>query len=183
MNVLSAAVSIDGVPYYKITGRYCFRGDLILTRGSIYFFPHTDLELQRDDAAQALEVLGMGGRLLVPIVAWVVRLLRPLAVRGVNNSDLRDSGLWQDGDSSESLQSRLNGRITELKRGKFSRTGLPIPLRVGRDEVTRLRISAGGTLSFDAQSDSHDFSVGMFRKQFLREALWQCGFTLDPQSK
>src|SRR6185295_387250 len=35
------------IAYYKIDDRFSFSGDLIITPGIIYYFPHTDLEQER----------------------------------------------------------------------------------------------------------------------------------------
>ena len=36
-------------------------------------------------------------------------------------------------------------------------------------------MTATGRLSFFAQSDNHDFNIGVIRKKRLRSALWESG--------
>jgi hypothetical protein len=50
------------------------------------------------------------------------------------------------------------------------------------EEVSNLKLSAAGALSFDARSDRHDFGVGIFRKGMLREALQASGFANRAQT-
>lgn len=175
-------MSIDNVPYYKITGQYCFKGDLIFIRGGIYFFPRADLEKQREEISNVLRFiphLHHAELLIGPIVRKCIHLLRPLAIRSVNESGLKELALWQPGDTGETLKPKLDSHITDLKLNHRP-DSLPNPACFKLNEVSNLRISRTGTLSFDAQSDRHDFSVGLRRKEMLRKALWECGFMIAP---
>lgn len=173
-------LSINNVLYYKIARQYCFQGDLIFTPGSIYFFPHTDLDQRRAEVSEALDVSGLQLLSEVVLKPFVYPLLQVLAVRSLNHSRLQGAELWRRGDSSETLQLKLDGLIAEMKRN-HKPNALPLPSRFRRDEVSNLKLSAAGTLSFDAQSDRHDFGVGIFKKGPLREALWMSGFMKNTQ--
>ncbi|HEV2704758.1 MAG TPA: hypothetical protein VGV59_02470 [Pyrinomonadaceae bacterium] len=175
-------MSIDEVAYYKVAGQYCFQGDLIFTNGCIYFFPHTDLNQRIPDFSNELET-PIGGLLdeffMRPVV---LPLINTLAMRSANRSRLRTMGLWREVDSDEVLKSKLDGFIAELRRNRTPTDTLPIPSRFEHGEVSNLKLSAAGVLSFEAQSDTHDFCVGIFKKRLLREVLWQCGFITGRQS-
>lgn len=173
-------LSINNVLYYKVVGRYCFQGDLIFTAGCLYFFPHTNMDEVREEVSQALEVV-MGSLLsLIILKSFALPALQALAVRGLNHSRLQEAGLWSALDSSETLKPKLDGLIAELKRN-HEPGELPLPSRFKCDEVRNLNLSAAGTLSFDAQSDKHDFNVGIFKKGLLRESLWMSGFMKNVQ--
>jgi hypothetical protein len=173
-------LSINNVLYYKITGQYRFQGDLILTTGCIYFFPHTDLDEAKEEVSQALEVVG--GPLLEALILkpFVFPLLQTFAVRGLNKSRLQETGVWKPVDSNETLKLKLDGLMAELKRNHVP-GALPLPSRFRREEVSNLKLRTTGILSFDAQSDKHDFNVGLFKKGLLHEALWVSGFMKSVQ--
>src|SRR6185295_14397989 len=109
-------ISIDNVPYYKVVGQYCFKGDLIFTRERMFFFPHTDLAKRRDELREALNHFHALGLFVDVALPTLAKLLGPFAIRTSNLSDLRDAGLWQELDSSESLRLKLERRIVELNR-------------------------------------------------------------------
>jgi hypothetical protein len=169
-------LSIDNVLYYKVAGQYCFQGDLIFTAGCIYFFPHTDLDRRRAEVNEALDISGL--QLLTELVLKpvVFPLLQALAVRGLNHSRLHGAGVWRADDTSETLKLKLDALLADLKKRARGPDALPLPSRFTREEVGNLKLSAAGALSFDAQSDRHDFGVGIFKKGLLREALWVSGF-------
>ena len=174
-------LSIDNVPYYKIAGQYCFQGDLIFTAGCIYFFPHTDLDRRAEELRSALDVSGVnlpGLSLLSEFVLkpFVLPALNALAVRGLNHSRLHGAGVWRGFDTSETLRPKLDGLLADSRRRERAPDALPLPSRFTRAEVSNLKLSAAGALSFDAQSDRHDFSVGIFKKGMVREALLAGGF-------
>src|ERR1700682_1915024 len=155
---MSLPLSIDNVPYYRIAGQYCFQGDLIFIAGSIYFFPHTDLDQRRTEIREALDVPVLGLVFETILRPVVFPLLLAIAIRGSNNSRLRGRGVWREGDSSEALKVKLDGLVAELKRSYRQSASLPVPSCFRRHEVSNLKLSATGALSFDAQSDRHDFS-------------------------
>lgn len=174
---MTLPLSIDNVPYYRVVRQYCFQGDLIIVTGRIFFFPHTDLEQQRAKVHEVLDWFhGLG---FLFDVGWRIlfSVLLPLIPRTSNKSGFRGAGFWRVGESNEVLKSKLDQRIAELKMNYQASVSLPIPARFNLDEVSNLRLSATGVLSFDAQSDHHDFAVGLSKKRLLREALWESGFT------
>jgi hypothetical protein len=158
-------VKLSGVHYYRVAGRYVFAGDLIIARGTIYFFPEVDLQEQRDNAAKHLphEVA------LVVLVG--VYLLQ-------NLSSYSSCALWEEGMSEEQFKKKAEAHIAELKEER-SRKGfaesLPLPTRVSASELSNMKLSVTGKLSFFAQSDNHDFNIGLRRRNRLRDALWEAG--------
>jgi hypothetical protein len=89
-------------------------------------------------------------------------------------------GLWTEGDSSESLQRKLDQHIEEVKeKRQHSSSSLPVPSRHRSNEVVNLKMSLMGTLSFDAEHDTHDFDIGILRKAAIIEALQAAGFSVQ----
>jgi hypothetical protein len=163
---MSLPVKFKNVHYYRITGRYTFAGDLFVARGAIYYFPEVDLAEQRRRSFEyAPDHFGL--------IAWAV-----VSVMQKVNSYVPRHNLWEEGMPDEQFQKKANAYIEamkEMRRGKSFSETLPVPLRVGASEISDLKFSATGRLSFLAQSDSHDFNVGLMRKRRLREALWEGG--------
>jgi hypothetical protein len=56
------------------------------------------------------------------------------------------------------------------------RVTLPLPTHVSIEEISDIKLSLTGKLSFLAQSDNHDFNIGLRRKKRLRDALWEGRF-------
>ena len=84
---MSLPVKLDGVHYYRISGRYIFAGDLFIGRGTIYFFPEVDLAEQRSESTRHLpHQLGL-----------VVLLIVYLAQKW--KSYVSHNGLWETGMS------------------------------------------------------------------------------------
>lgn len=85
---------------------------------------------------------------------------------------------WQQGISDENFRTEADAHIDKLRNernhAQFGQT-MPLPMRVGLNEVSDMRLSSTGQLSFSAQSDRHDFNIGLFRKKRLRNALWEAG--------
>jgi hypothetical protein len=52
---------------------------------------------------------------------------------------------------------------------------LPVPSRISANEISNMKLSLTGTLSFLAQSDNHDFNIGLRSKNRVRDALWEGG--------
>lgn len=73
---------------------------------------------------------------------------------------------------------RTDSYIETLKQSRrgsgFSET-LPLPTRLGADEISNLTLSRSGKLSFFAQSDTHEFNIGWSRRNRVRDALWEAG--------
>jgi len=158
-------VKLNGVHYYSVAGRYIFSGDLFIARNTIYFFPEVDLQEQRDDAAKHLphEVA-----LIVLVVMYLLQNLRSYSSRD----------LWEEGMSEEQFQKKADAHIAELKEQRKSKgfaESLPLPTRVSANELSNMKLSLTGKLSFFAQSDKHDFNIGLRRKNRLQDALWEAG--------
>lgn len=164
---MTLPIRFRNVHYYRIAGKYIFAGDLFISRGQLYFFPETDLEEQRTQATRHLP------HELSFLVLGIVYLAQQL-----NGSYSSRIQFWQEGISHEQLRMEVNAYIEKLRiersLASFGRT-MPLPMRVGVDEISDMKLSATGKLSFSAQSDTHDFNIGLFRKKRLRNALWEAG--------
>jgi hypothetical protein len=53
---------------------------------------------------------------------------------------------------------------------------LPLPTHVRTAEISGMKLSPRGRLSFCAQSDTHDFKVSLSKLNQLRNALMEAGF-------
>ena len=171
-------VSFDNVPYYK--GAY--GGDLIVTRGVLYFFPHTDLEKERDQYARAfslggfLDVVGIAGVFIHEVRVQVRKTTNRSALLGQFSREI-------GGASLHMLQQELDARIASFRKqarpfAEFS-SSIPGPERFTPQDVKDLSLSLTGTLTLDAHYDIHDFKVGLRWKRLLRDCLWQAGFLSD----
>ena len=147
-------ISFDEVPYFKNQ----FRGDLIVTAGVIYYFPHTNVakeKLEKENRVRvpkqfelvsqaAISVIGPANFLLA-IVNSVFRLYSKLTRRTVNQPRL---GSWVTVSSNESAQSQLDNciewakkRSSELVAYQYS---LPKPMRCW---TTTVSTSSNGSAS------------------------------------
>src|SRR5215207_681558 len=118
-------VSISKVQYYKISGKYSYEGELIITDGVLYFFPFVDLEekrLRKNMFIGAGCVWGIGAFLFALILGAIFSLIgsiiKPFRLSS-SSSKLRRQGLWSDGDSSDSLKKKLDSYIAEMKEKKL----------------------------------------------------------------
>jgi hypothetical protein len=163
-------MTFDDVSYFGDE----YRGDLVITHGVIYYFPHTNVALQKEETGYGAPV---AFRLLIALIYLVSPVTRDL-VSTTNQPELREMGLWRDGESSQSLQARLDayiaGAVQAPQHSQFE-YGLPRPMRFARADIKN--ISMRGGLRFDTECDNHAFSIGLRRKRRLREALWEGGFT------
>lgn len=154
------------VHYYRIAGKYIFAGDLFITRGALYFFPEIDLEEQRHKATKHVS---NEFALVVVAIMFVVQKIGSYSSR-IN--------FWEEGISDEQFQQKAKAYIDRLKAERaaatFAKT-LPVPTVVGASEISNMKLSGTGKLSFSAQSDTHDFSVSIFGKNRLRNALSEAG--------
>jgi hypothetical protein len=155
------------VHYYRIAGKYIFAGDLFISRGALYFFPEVDLEQQRQEVT---EILPHNFAILAVAIIYLAQRFR-----GAYGSRV---DFWKETLGDEEFQARAMKYISRLKTERaaaaFSET-LPVPMRVVVSEISNMRLSRGGILSFSAQSDTHDFNIGLLRKKSLRNALWEAG--------
>lgn len=163
---MSLPVKFHNVQYYRISGRYTFAGDLFIARGAIYFFPEVDLAERR---RKSLEYVPHHFGLVVLVIVYLVQKMRSYASR---------HELLEEGMTDEQFQKRADAYIEALKeerRDKGFSASLPLPTRVGAGELSGIKLSPTGRFSFSAQSDIHDFKIGLRRKKRLREALWEGG--------
>ena len=163
---MSLPVRIASTHYYRIAGRYIFAGDLFIARQTIYFFPLVDLAEQR---SKALEY--------APHHFGLIALAAMYLVQNLNTCASLDE-LWQEGVSDQQFRKKADAYIEKLKerrKAAGSSGELPLPTRATADEISNIKLSLTGKLSFFAQSDNHDFNPGWRRKQRLRDALWESG--------
>ena len=158
---------IRNVHYYRIAGKYIFAGDLFITRGALYFFPEVDLDEQRHAATRHVS------HEIALVVVTVLYLAQTIS--GAYSSRI---DFWEEGISDEQFQQKAKAYIDRLRmeraQAAFSQT-LPVPTLVGANEISNMNLSTTGKLSFSAQSDTHDFNIGLFKKGRLRNALWEAG--------
>jgi len=143
-----------------------FAGDLFVARGSLYFFPEVDLEEQREKVSGHVS---HELALLVLAITW-------LAQRA--GSYWSRTEFWQDGMPHEKFQTEAAAHIDKLKWEKLNTAPsatLPLPTHVRADEISGIRLTPRGVLSFSAQSDTHDFNIGLRRRKQLRNVLWEAG--------
>ena len=186
---MSLPVSFDDVPYF----RNQFRGDLIVTGGVIYYFPHTNVQAEKarkkfgpaDGIDMAAPLLGAAGEVvgLFGLGKFVfdktAGLRRRLRRSSINRPRLREQGLWVAGAPCAELRERLDAYVAAEKKRPPVLTeyeySLPKPMRFAAADVAGVRVRLGG-LRFDTEFDTHDFIVGLRRQAMLLEALREGGF-------
>ena len=158
------------VHYYRIAGKYIFAGDLFITRGALYFFPEIDLDEQREKARRHVPHVAHELALVVTAIIYLTQK--------TGGSYFSRIDFWEEGISDEQFQGKAKAYIDRLKwertMASFSQT-LPVPTRVSTNEISNMKLSGTGKLSFSAQSDTHDFNIGLLSKNRLRNALWEAG--------
>ena len=166
-NNMGLPIGFRHVNYYRIAGKYTFSGDFFIARETIYFFPEVDLQAQREEITSvlphSLALLALG-------------LLYVTQKFGLSYSSRIE--FWKEGLLPEEFEKHAALHIEHLKaersRAGFGQT-LPLPGRICASEISDLKLSPGGRLSFTAQSDRHDFNIGLSRKNRVRNALWEAG--------
>jgi len=181
-------ISFEEVSYFNNE----YRGDLIITKGVLYYFPHTRVihsryadELGGKDAMPLFELLGN----LAPIfetVPWIragadksVKLGRFLkrTFRPTTNSPrIRKIHLWRGNDTNENLQKILDEYIEKVKKERleFDDDSVPKPMRFSAEEIENPRL--GLKFKFDARYDNHDFRVNLIQRSLFNKALKESGF-------
>jgi hypothetical protein len=165
---MALPIRFRNVHYYLITGRYTFAGDLFIAHDNLYFFPEVDLDKQREEVAQYLP----------HDLALVITLFVYLAQR--LGSYVSRTEFWQDGLDEQTFRKQAAIYIESLKaqrrlqQQEFGKV-LPLPIHVRTTDISNLRLTPRGKLSFAAQSDTHDFNIGVFRRKQLRNGLWEAG--------
>lgn len=177
-------VSFDDTWYFRRE----YRGDLVVTEGVLYYFPHTNATLEKarrnapDPADGALAFLGSVGE-AVGIGRGLYRLVdevwRKVRTPTVNRPRLMKEGVWMAVASGRDLRALLDARVEQMRREPprlvaYELT-LPKPLRFAAAEVKGARVRLG-VLKFETEFDGHDFTVGLRRAGLLRRALRDGGF-------
>lgn len=181
-------ISFEEVSYFNNE----YRGDLIVTKGVLYYFPHTRVKYARYDdelgGKEGMVVFDLLGNIapFFAAVPWIrtaaensmkagkflKRSLRP----SMNTPRIREKDLWSGSNGNEDLQSLLVKYIDERRSDgiKFDDDSVPNPMRFAVAEVENLRF--GLKLKFDAKYDDHDFRVNLMHRGILRKALVEAGF-------
>lgn len=181
-------VSFEEVSYFKNV----YRGDLIVTKGVLYYFPHTRVkyaryadELGGKDGMVIFDLLGN----LSPLFA-TVPWLRTVADKSVktgkflkrkfrpttNSPQIRKNRLWRGNETNENLQKVLDEFILQTKKDnlKFEEDSVPKPMRFTVDDVENARF--GLKFKFDAKFDNHDFKVNLIHRGLFKKTLQEAGF-------
>jgi len=160
-------IRFRNVNYYRIAGKYIFAGDLFITRETLYFFPEVDLDEQREKLTRYLP---HDYALLVSAVLYVTQKF--------GGAYVSRTQFWNEGMLPEEFEKYATHHIEHLKAKKtyagFAKE-LPLPTRIGAREISDLKLSPTGRLSLTAQSDRHDFRIGLTKKKQLRDAVWEAG--------
>lgn len=181
-------ISFEEVSYFKNE----YRGDLIVTKGVMYYFPHTRVkyarhadELGGKDGMVIFDLLGN----LSPIFAAVpwLRIVADKSVKTgklfkrtfrptINSPQIRKKRLWRGNETNETLQNVLDEFISQAKKDslKFEEDSVPKPIRFSADEVENEKF--GSKFKFDAKFDHHDFKVNLIHRSLFRKALHEAGF-------
>ncbi len=186
--MIKLPISFEEVSYFNNE----YRGDLIVTKGVLYYFPHTRVkyarhadELGGKDAMVIFDLLGN----LAPIFAtlpWIrtaadksvkagkflKRTFRPTT----NSPQIRKQNLWRGNEANENLQKILDEYILQMKNNslKFEEDSVPKPMRFSSDEIENTR--CGLKFKFDAKFDTHDFKVNLIHRNLFKKALHEAGF-------
>jgi hypothetical protein len=185
---MNLPISFEEVSYFNNE----FRGDLIVTKGVLYYFPHTRVnyarrseELGGKDAMAVFELLGNFVPLLgtvpwvrtaadksVKVGKFLKRKFRPTT----NSPKIRRANLWRGNETNESLQTVLDEYIERIKSESlaFEEDSVPKPMRFSAEEIENARF--GLKFKFDAKYDNHDFKVNLIHRNLFKKALIQGGF-------
>ncbi len=181
-------ISFEEVSYFNNE----YRGDLIVTKGVLYYFPHTRVnyaryanELGGKDGMAVFELFGNFAPIFA-VIPWfhtaaeggikagkfLKRTIRPT----INSPQLRKKQLWRGNDTSEQLQNVLDEYIEKVRKGRleFDEDSVPKPMRFAADEVENVRF--GLKFKFDAKFDNHDFRVNLIYRGLFKKALQEAGF-------
>ncbi|HEX8336262.1 MAG TPA: hypothetical protein VF621_05995 [Pyrinomonadaceae bacterium] len=177
-------VSFDDVWYFRKE----YRGDLIVTDGVLYYFPHTNAELEKarrnapgaaDGVAPFIGAAGEALNLGLGLYKVAAGLWRKLRRPTINRPRLKQAGLWAFGANSRDMQALLDARVEAARREPARLVAyeltLPKPMRFAAAEMRGVRLRLG-VLKFDTEFDGHDFTVGLRRAKLLRRALRDGGF-------
>ena len=182
-------VSFDEVSYFKNQ----YRGDLIVTKGILYYFPHT--RVAASHSAQELggknvaETVGFIGSFLTPAMGLapllhtaadksvkVGKFLGRIFLPKMNSPRIRKIGLWSGRELDEALQKTLDDYIEKARKTKleFGDDAVPKPMRFAEADMENIRVKF--KVRFEAGYDHHDFRVSPFVLGKLKLALRLGGF-------
>lgn len=188
MTIIKLPISFEEVSYFNNE----YRGDLIVTKSVLYYFPHTRVKYARHSeelgGKDAMVIFNLLGN-LAPILG-TVPWLRVAADKSVktgkflkrafrpttNAPQIRRQNLWRGGETNESLQKILDEFILRMKKEslKFDEDSVPKPMRFSIDEIENTRF--GLKFKFDAKFDNHDFKVNLIHRSLFKKALQEAGF-------
>ena len=165
-------ISFDEVSYFNNE----YRGDLIVTKGVLYFIPHTRVKAARfsDELGhkETADTIGLIGNLVpgVSVIPWVYQLVDKSVKFGkfvkrnvspsINKPSIKGTIVWENCDSERMLD--------------FEEDSVPKPMRFTLDDIRNLK--CGFKLRFDTEYDNHDFRVSPLRRGLLRSALREAKF-------
>lgn len=164
-----------------------YRGDLVVTEGVLYYFP-TELAAQGKiylfgglpDAiinvlASSL-MLFFGGANLKDLADGVAKIWQFLrrSTRQISQPRIKKLGLWQENDTNQILQHKLDNYLHRLKATPSDFAGLPKPMRFALADVKHA--TWGWRFKFETEFDTHDFGVNVFYRKRLQAALKSGGF-------
>ena len=183
-------ISFDDVSYFNNE----YRGDLIVTKGILYYFPHTRVAFSRrtpeiggKETAGLIGIVGLFEPFL-EVVPWlhvaadksvkIGKLVRRTVWPSMNSPRIEKQHLWNGRETSEELQTLLDAHIEKLKHEPlgFEEDSVPKPIRFAAEEMENVRLKL--KLRFDAKFDNHDFRVSPLRRNLLKKALHEGGFLL-----
>jgi len=186
---MTLPISFEEASYFKSE----YRGDLIVTKGVLYYFPHTRTSYARYDndtlgGRDKAEMVGAAGA-LVPLAGAAptlyaiannsvkfARFLKRAFAPSMNSPRIRKLNLWRRDLSQENFQQILDAYIVETKGHKleFEEDSVPKPMRFADEEMENIHV--GMKLTFDAKFDNHDFRVNIMHRGKLKNALKEGGF-------
>jgi hypothetical protein len=165
---------------WRVAGEYAYKGDLIITDGTLYYFPHTDLVEERIDKtamAAMLILISCGVALIYRFVAPL--LVDPLLGRNTPSTiELLQIIERAEGDSTK-VREKLDEHIANLKAvnaGSRRNLTLPLPVRFAHQDVKRVSFGLFGALRFDGKYGEEQFHAGLIGRGALRRALNEEGF-------
>lgn len=185
---MNLPISFEDASYFNNE----YRGDLIVTTGILYYFPHTRVKYARHadelGGKDAMAIFNLMGKLspFFGAVPWLrtaadksiktgkflKRTFRPTT----NSPRIRKQNLWRGNDTNKNLQNILDDFIRETKKEplKFDEDSVPKPMRFAVAEIENARF--GLKFKFDAKFDNHDFRVNLIHRSLFKKALQTAGF-------
>lgn len=172
---MSIPMVFDNVAY-KVAGEYAYKGKLLITHDVIYFLPHTDLIQRRIDRTASSLSIAINSP-IVGVLMWLGRII--VSTLEVRQSTDFTSAFGEGRKASLILQEKMDNHIRKLKLNSpqvTASTDLPLPLKYDLNAVKDMSISSGGVLTFDANYDTHQYNVGLLKRNILRQSLIEAGF-------